>query len=126
MRAMSRLPVFSFTIVNEKTGKRDIARMSDKGGVPENLTNSPDVDDFDPTWSADGDRIAYASDRGVDADGHQNLDIWMMDLSNPSQPVQITTNGSVDDNPQWDPAGNAIYFRSNRGGQWGVWRIGVK
>jgi hypothetical protein len=25
----------------------------------------------------------------------------------------------------WDPGGNAIYFRSNRGGEWGIWKVNV-
>ena len=45
------------------------------------------------------------------------------DLSKPERPIQITTNGSFDDHPSWDPTGNAIYFRSNRGGEWAIWKI---
>ncbi|MGH7176877.1 MAG: PEGA domain-containing protein, partial [Tepidisphaeraceae bacterium] len=40
-----------FEVVNEKTGKRDICRMSDRGGEVVNLTNTPDVDEFDAVWS---------------------------------------------------------------------------
>jgi hypothetical protein len=112
-----------FTQVNEKTGKRDIFRISDKGSVPENLTNSPDSDQYDPVWSKDGSRIAFVSDRGVDEDGRHNADIWVLDLQHADQPRQITHNGSQDDCPAWDPSGNFIYFRSNRGGTWQVWRI---
>jgi Tol biopolymer transport system component len=111
-----------FTAVNDKTGKRDIYLMSDKGGVPRNLTNTPDVDEYDPTWNKNGTRIAYVSDAGVDDERRQNNDIWALDLSRPERPVQITVNGSWDDHPQWDPAGTAIYFRSNRGGEWAIWK----
>jgi hypothetical protein len=113
-----------FCVVNERTGKRDIYRMSDTGESPENLTNTPDVDECDPVWSKDGSRLAFASDRAVDAEQQHNYDIWIMDLSDPANPVQLTTNGSHDDMPAWDPSGYAVYFRSNRGGVWNVWKLG--
>jgi Tol biopolymer transport system component len=112
-----------FTAVNDKTGKRDIYMMPDRGGVPRNLTNTPDIDEFDPAWNKDATRLAFVSDAGVDEDRRQNLDIWVMDVSRPERPVQITTNGSYDDHPAWDPTGNSIYFRSNRGGEWAIWKI---
>lgn len=112
--------------LNAKTGKRDIWRISDKGGNSENLTNTPDVDEFDPAWNSNGSRIAFVSDRGENGSEakQRNYDIWTMD-GNGKELTQVTTNGSWDDGPAWDPSGSAIYFRSNRGGQWGVWRIGV-
>jgi Tol biopolymer transport system component len=108
-----------------RTGKRDIYRMNDKFTQSESLTSTPDADEGDIAWSPDGRRIAFTSDRAVDAENRNNADIWILDTSDPSQPVQVTTNGSVDDCPQWSPTGDAIYFRSNRGGEWGIWRIRV-
>lgn len=115
-----------FSAVNPKTGKRDIFLIPDQGGVAVNLTNATDFDNFDPAWSKDGSRLAYVSDRGVDEDRRNNRDIWVMDVAHPERPVQITTNGSVDDAPVWDPDGTTIYFRSNRGGAWGIWKIEAK
>jgi len=115
-----------FTAVNDKTGKRDIYVMPDHGGSPRNLTNTPDVDEFDPAWNKDGNRLAFVSNAGVDEERRQNYDIWVLDLARPERPVQITTNGSWDDHPAWDPTGSAIYFRSNRGGEWAIWKIAVK
>lgn len=115
-----------FTVVNPKTGKREICRMSDRGGAAVNLTNLPDTESFDPVWSKDGNRVAFVSDRGTDADSHNNFDIWIMDMRHPDKPTRVTTNGSWDDNPAWDPGGRYIYFRSNRGGSWGIWRIALK
>jgi len=111
--------------VNEKTGKRDIYRMSDRGGPAQNLTNSPDVDEFDAVWNKEGNRIAFVSDRAVDSEGRHHFDIWVMDLSQPDQPTQITTNPSHDDCPAWDPQGKHLYFRSNRGGEWSIWKVGL-
>jgi hypothetical protein len=115
-----------FCAVNEKTGQRDIYRVASNGGVPENLTNTPDVDEHSPAWSFDGARIAYASNAGRDAEKRPNYDIWILDLKNLQRPTQLTTNGSLDDSPQWDPSGKAMYFRSNRGGEWGVWKVSIE
>jgi hypothetical protein len=112
-----------FTDVNAKTGKRDLYLVPDRGGQAENLTNTPDIDEFDAVWSWDGSRIAFAADRGLDEEKRRNYDIWTMDVRNPSQPTQITVNGSWDDRPVWSPSGETIYFRSNRGGEWGIWKI---
>ncbi len=115
-----------FCAVNEETGKRDVYRMSDKGGQPQNLTNTPDADESDPVWSRDGRMIAFASDRGADEEGRRNFDLWVLDLAKPREPAQVTVNGSHDDNPLFDPRGGGLYFRSNRGGEWGVWRVSWK
>lgn len=115
-----------FTVRNDKSGTRDIYRMSDKGGTAEKITDWADSDQFDPAWSNDGKSIAFTSDRGVDEEKQRNRDIWVIHLDRPERPVQITSNGSWDDRPVWDPSGKALYFRSNRGGSWGVWRIDVK
>ena len=115
-----------FAAVNEKTGKRDIYRMSDKGGVPDNLTNTPDADEFDANWSKDGSKIAFTSDRAADDSGRHNYDIWMIDLAKPQTPIQITTNGSHDDCPVFDINGSALFLRSNRGGDWNIWRMSVR
>ncbi len=112
--------------MNQRTGNREIYKIPDHGGPPTDLTNDPDSDCYDPSWSKDGSQIAYVSDRGMDEDRNRNPDIWIIDLAHPDKPIQVTTNGSIDDNPVWDPSGNAIYFRSNRGGQWGIWKISIK
>ena len=125
-RVSPKADAVAFCAVNDKTGKRDIYLMSDRGGNPANLTNTPDVDEFDPAFSKDGTRIAFVSDAGVDEERHHNFDIWVMDVARPDRPMQITTNGSWDDHPAWDPSGNTIYFRSNRGGEWNIWRIATR
>ena len=125
-RVSPRADAVVFTAVNDKTGKRDIYLMPDRGGVPRNLTNTPDIDEYDPAWNKDATRLAYVGDAGVDEERRQNLDIWVLDIARPERPAQVTTNGSHDDHPAWDPLGNNIYFRSNRGGEWGLWKIAAK
>ena len=123
-RVSPRADSLCFAMVNQRTGKRDIFTMTDGGQKIQNITNTPDFDECNPSWNKDGSIIAYASDRGTDADKNHNYDIWTQDTRSET-PVQVTTNGSHDDHPIWDNNNN-IYFRSNRGGEWNVWKIATK
>jgi Tol biopolymer transport system component len=125
-RVSPKADTIVFSSVNDKTGKRDLYLMSDRGGAPQNITNTPDVDEFDPAFSRDGSRLAFVSDAGVDEERRHNYDIWILDIARPDRPIQITTNGSLDDHPCFDPTGSSIYFRSNRGGEWAVWKVATK
>jgi Tol biopolymer transport system component len=118
--------------VNDNSGKREIFRLSltDKAALPENLTNSPNDDCYDAAWSKDGSKIAYVVEHaGSDEKASitaGNPSIWILDMKSPGKPQQVTANESVNDRPVWDSTGNFIYFRSNRGGQWGIWKIPVR
>jgi Tol biopolymer transport system component len=114
-----------FCVPDEKTGNRDIYRMNDAGGEVVNLTKTPNVDEFDPTWSTDGLRIAYASNQGQGPETPDNHDVWVIGAAGGEPPVRVTSNPGWDDAPAWDPLGNAVYFRSNRGGAWNVWRAEI-
>jgi len=136
-RVSPRADAILFTSVNQRTGNREVYKISDRGGGTICITNDPDSDCFDPAWSRDGSTIAFACNRGyatypvmekgrVVDQRDRNTDIWTVDMTHPEKQVQITSNGSADDCPVWDASGDYIYFRSNRGGQWGIWKIPVK
>ncbi len=136
-RVSPRADSLLFTSVNQRTGNREIYRISDRGGSPIEITNDPDSECYDPAWSKDGSMMAFVSDRSfaifpelhdnrvIDV-RRRNPDIWVVELAHSDKPEQVTTNGSIDDCPAWDPSGNAVYFRSNRGGEWGIWKIPVR
>jgi hypothetical protein len=115
-----------FTRPDAKAGKRDVFQVPDEGGPTLNLTQTPDADECDAVWSPDGGAIALASDGAAGEDGRRNYDVWIIDMKNPARPRRVTINGSHDDCPGWSPLGDAIYFRSNRGGAWGIWKVELK
>jgi Tol biopolymer transport system component/DNA-binding winged helix-turn-helix (wHTH) protein len=64
----------------------------------------------DPTWSPDGNYIAYASDRSG------NLDIWIQPVAG-GEPRQLTRDPEADTQPTWATDGsNMIVYRSERDG----------
>lgn len=77
-----------------------------------------------PTWSPDGKYIAYTSYEGSDSTGRPNGDIWIMNFDGGSK-RQLTTNGSVDTHAMFSPDQKGIYFLSNRGHRWAIWRTFV-
>ena len=71
-----------------------------------NLTQSAGSDGS-PSWSPDGQRIAFRSDR----DG--NDEIYVMD-SDGTNPINLTQSTGFDGFPSWSPDGQHIVFESSR------------
>ena len=106
----------------KESGKLQIWLMNKDGSKETQLTNNTKYDAVDPAWSPDGKWIVFASTEAFDSKKKRNLDSWIM-RSDGSRRTQLTTNGSHDDAPTWDRHGTYIYFRSNRGGPWNIWRF---
>jgi Tol biopolymer transport system component len=88
---------------------------------PVQLTSTFDVESY-PTWSPDGERVAYQS--------HEsafwtigNHDIWVTQLGS-GEPRNLTADSPANDRrPSWSPDGREIAFFSDRDGEWGVWVV---
>jgi Tol biopolymer transport system component/DNA-binding winged helix-turn-helix (wHTH) protein len=95
------------SISGEQGLTSDVARRSTPR-EPKRLTFGPSLQ-TDVTWSPDGRRIAYASDRAG------NFDIWVQAVDS-SDPVALTNNPEPDTQAAWSPTSDRIVFRSERDG----------
>ena len=66
--------------------------------------------DLSPSWSPDGERIAFASD---EKGNFENFEIYVMDADGGNQ-QRLTNNPAYDWNPSWSPDGERIAFMSKR------------
>lgn len=82
---------------------------------------------FDPAPSPDGgSRIAFVSDFGVDDQLRHNNDIYVMNADGTAL-ERLTQNGSDDIKPAWSPSEDGvIFFLSNRGGAYNIWRMKLR
>lgn len=107
---------------DKTTSMRQVWVMNADGTEETQLTQNVDYEAIDPRWSPDGEWIVYSSNEGFDSKKRRNFDVWVMKADG-SGAIQLTTNGSWDDRPCWDGIGQYIYFRSNRGEAWNIWRF---
>ena len=89
----------------------EIYVMDADGGNQQRLTENRQ-NDWYPSWSPDGERIAFSSDRKGD---FENFEIYVMDTDGGNQ-QKLTNHRSTDDSPSWSPDGKRIAFSSWRDG----------
>ena len=76
-----------------------------------------------PSWSPHGLRISLSGRVGVKtSEGSANI-VTIDPAGNDLVPV--TSDQFLNWNPVWSPAGNWIYYISNRGGSMNIWRVAI-
>ena len=91
--------------VDNPTGDFEIFTMERDGTGLVQLTNNTALD-FDPEWSADGEKIAFESDRD------RFSDIFVMNADGSGQ-TNVTNNTAFDRAAAFSPDGRRIAFNSN-------------
>src|SRR2546430_113950 len=94
-------------VSDRRLGQYDIWLMNTDGSV-QLLTDHLAQDDW-PSWSPDGTKIAFATNR----DGNDEIYVMNADGTNA---VNVTKSAFADDGPAWSPDGTKIAFYSDRDG----------
>ncbi len=78
------------------------------------ITAAPELD-LNPTFSPDGNSLAYSSDR------NGSVEIYVRPIASGGREIQLTADGNQNMEPAWSPEGDFIAFHSAKRG--GIWLI---
>ena len=95
-----------------KLGITDEIYVMDADGRNQQRLTENRKNDWYPSWSPDGEGIAFAADRKGD---FENFEIYVMDADG-GNPQNLTNHRSGDSSPSWSPDGKQIAFSSWRDG----------
>jgi Tol biopolymer transport system component len=87
------------------------------GAKPLTQLTASGVINFEPVWSRDGTKIAFASSRALDGSNASNgsLNIWVMNADGSgAKPLTQLTATTLSDQPVWSPDSSKIAFASSR------------
>jgi Tol biopolymer transport system component/serine/threonine protein kinase len=119
----SRIAFSTESVVLNPRLRATIARVwtaDTASGATRQITKA--LDAVQPSWSPHGHRIAFWGIRGA------QRDVWTIDpdAADPdASAVAVTDDAAIDWNPFWSADGTWLYFASDRGGSFNLWRIAI-
>ncbi len=106
--------------VSGRTGLPQIYLMDSDGTNVQRLTDQGYA--VSPSWSPNGQFLAFAWIRHYGPGAPGNQDIYVMDIAS-RKFVQLTTEAGRNDFPSWSPDGRHLVFQSDRKGKWQLWTM---
>ncbi len=100
--------------VSNQEGDREIFLTDIKGTFLKQLTFN-NRDDYDASWSADGQFILFSSNRD-----NGNAEVYIMRADGSNQ-TNLSNSQGYDGQPRWSPDGQSIAFNSDRNGGIGLY-----
>ena len=99
---------------SNRDGQWDIYLLDLENGETIRLTESPEFDAY-PTWSPDGQFIAYQTYSG------DNFEIVISSIDGSQSSINLSDHPAADFEPSWSPRGRQIAFVSTRTGEPEIW-----
>jgi TolB protein len=112
--------------VSGRTGEPQIYIMDADGTNVQRMTDTGYA--VSPSWSPNGQLLAFAWRRSYGPGAPGSQDIYLMDVTT-RQWVQLTHDSGTNDFPSWSPDGRHIVYESKQGGRsqlWGMLADGSK
>lgn len=100
------------------TGNYEIYTINVDGTDRYRITDTPNFDEWGPTWSPDGTQIAYATNE------YGNWHIALLDAATLTT-RQGTFGAANEENPAFSPDGKMLAFEANRGGDLNIYLLNI-
>jgi TolB protein len=106
--------------VSGRTGLPQIYTMDSDGTNVQRITDQGYA--VSPSWSPNGQFLAFSWIRHYGPGAPGNQDIYVMDIAS-KQFVQLTHSAGRNDFPSWSPDNRHLVFQSDRNGKWQLWTM---
>jgi len=116
----------SSIVTTERRQNGAVLVFIDEGGrrvADLTTTEGQAIIDRQPSFSPDGRRLVFASNRG--RRGPEKTSLWIAEAVPGGKLTRVTDTRAVDRDPVWTPDGKAIIFASDRGGSFDLYRLAL-
>jgi Tol biopolymer transport system component len=105
----------------EDAGRSVIYKLPSTGGTPVRVT--PKSPSYFHGWSPDGKWMVYTGGRKPSPDAKADkYDIYKISVDG-GEEIRLTSEGTLNDGPEFTPDGRWIYYNSTRSGLMQIWRM---